>query len=83
MGFLFGSQQSVAALLVCMEVGRKGERAMILLLRFCHSNFPEQGARIGVFFGSLPSAAALLVCMSVGREGKRAKLVFVWRSHRS
>ena len=68
MGFFFGSQQSVAAFLVCMEVGRKSERAIILLFPLPLFKFPERRAGVGVFGGSFNRRRHFwYACQRVGR----------------
>ena len=73
-----GYLPSAAALLICMTAGREGEHAVVLLLRFHHSDSPEWRAGDGVFVGSQQSAEALLICMPVGRLGERAIYFFIF-----
>ena len=66
----------MAAALVCMTVGREGERAVfhLYICRFRHSIFLELGSGAGTFGKSL--RLVVVVGMRVGREGKRTKHCF-------
>ena len=65
-----------AALLVCMPVGREGERAVVYFNLSSHcSNFPERGLGGRVLGGFLELVATYFVCMAAGREGERTVFV--------
>ena len=78
-----GSLLSVAALLVCMAVGREGLRASTFFFARPTISFPcSRGAMGGVFGGSLPSGVVRLVCVPAGREDERAGQFFLWHFRR-